>query len=385
MSADKHEAFTKWAKENGISINGVTPTSLPGKGLGITATRDLKKGEVVASMPSSALITYDSAFVREAGISSRVSVYGAVAAALTLRREDEGRWWRFWEATWPSRADFEDSMPLCWTEDEQVLLPPAAQQLLQRQEAKYERDLSMLRDCLPSADEESWFRHYWLIVNTRCFFWEYFSKVRELRRRGKKLPRDECLALVPWGDYFNHADVGCTVIESPRGASITTDRAYKRGEEVVVSYGAHTNDYLLVEYGFTLPHGRNKWDSMPITEHISYLLTASQRTLLEAHGYMGDYHMGSAGFCYRAQIALLATIMSSTRFTAFMAASDTTPMENEKLRKRLSQVCSSIRAEIQAGIEGCGKHAGGNATQVIRARWTQMMDMLKDAEVAGFQ
>lgn len=38
----KHEAFTTWAKERGVTINGVAPAKLPGKGFGIVATRQLK-------------------------------------------------------------------------------------------------------------------------------------------------------------------------------------------------------------------------------------------------------------------------------------------------------------------------------------------------------
>jgi hypothetical protein len=38
----KHEAFTKWAKEQGVVINGVAAAKLPGKGFGIVATRKLK-------------------------------------------------------------------------------------------------------------------------------------------------------------------------------------------------------------------------------------------------------------------------------------------------------------------------------------------------------
>ena len=38
----KHEAFTIWAKEQGVKVNGVAPAKLTGKGFGIVATRRLK-------------------------------------------------------------------------------------------------------------------------------------------------------------------------------------------------------------------------------------------------------------------------------------------------------------------------------------------------------
>jgi hypothetical protein len=39
---DKLEVFTQWAIEQGIQINGIKPAKLPGKGVGIIATKALK-------------------------------------------------------------------------------------------------------------------------------------------------------------------------------------------------------------------------------------------------------------------------------------------------------------------------------------------------------
>jgi hypothetical protein len=44
--------------------------------------------------------------------------------------------------------------------------------------------------------------YYWLVVNTRCFYWEYFKLAREAKKRGQKLDRDDCMALCPFADYF---------------------------------------------------------------------------------------------------------------------------------------------------------------------------------------
>jgi hypothetical protein len=38
----KHEAFTGWAEEQGVVINGVAPAEVDGKGVGIVATKRLK-------------------------------------------------------------------------------------------------------------------------------------------------------------------------------------------------------------------------------------------------------------------------------------------------------------------------------------------------------
>lgn len=163
--------------------------------------------------------------MRQAGISTKVSVYGTVAAALTVNHGNEERWYAPWQEVWPSVEDLEKSMPLCWGEDLRKLLPPAAKgmkicnsaltglrssygiDLLKHQEGKYTRDFEAVKAQI-AENLRSWYRYYWLIVNTRCFYWEYFKRARDAKKRGRKLGRDECLMLCPWADYFNHAESG---------------------------------------------------------------------------------------------------------------------------------------------------------------------------------
>lgn len=40
-----HEAFTEWALDQGVIVNGVTPARFPGRGLGMIATRQIKVGD----------------------------------------------------------------------------------------------------------------------------------------------------------------------------------------------------------------------------------------------------------------------------------------------------------------------------------------------------
>lgn len=42
LENDKHALFTSWAQEQGVKINGIKASEIPGKGVGIVAARDLK-------------------------------------------------------------------------------------------------------------------------------------------------------------------------------------------------------------------------------------------------------------------------------------------------------------------------------------------------------
>ena len=44
----QHEAFTTWAKAQGVKINGVEPGKISGRGLGIVARRRI---EVLGNLP----------------------------------------------------------------------------------------------------------------------------------------------------------------------------------------------------------------------------------------------------------------------------------------------------------------------------------------------
>jgi hypothetical protein len=171
------------------------------------------------------------------------------------------------------------------------------------------------------------FTYTWLIVNTRTFYWNYPDLPNShprLPKRKNKLTGDDCYAMCPFMDYFNHSDVGCDPQADKHGYSVTADRAYKAGEEVFVSYGAHTNDFLLTEYGFILES--NKRDAVPLDRLIVPLLDAEQTAALKEDGFYGDYTLfkrgGSEIICHRTQAVLRLLVLDSRRYSAFVGGFD---------------------------------------------------------------
>jgi hypothetical protein len=39
---EPHEALLEWAEPLGVTLNGIIPKRLPGRGVGVVATRDIK-------------------------------------------------------------------------------------------------------------------------------------------------------------------------------------------------------------------------------------------------------------------------------------------------------------------------------------------------------
>lgn len=223
-----------------------------------------------------------------------IAVHALLSAFLTHGSTELLSRYDLWRKAWPSRQDFEGSMPILWPRalggpqwpDSEVdttattnFLPPAIssqwstipkkqnqkqyetyhQNLLSQQETKLRK---AWRDVLCVFPETDWktFSYHWLIINTRSFYWVGAEEE-------PPADRNDAMALLPFADYFNHSDaavcaellflsrletddvytIQCDVTFSEEGYVFRATKAYKVGEEVFISYGAHPNDFLLAE------------------------------------------------------------------------------------------------------------------------------------------
>lgn len=196
----------------------------------------------------------------------------------------------------------------------QELLPTPAQEALARQTAKLERDWEGVQGAFLSetdADAEAAtalhtrYTNAWLLVNSRTF---YYTTARSATVHPQ---HDDHMAMQPVADLFNHAaDGGCRVTYGPEGFCFVADRLYAAGDEVPISYGAHADDMLLVEYGFVLaaPGIHNRWDEVCLDAAILPRMAAFLRADLEEAGFLGRYMIDAdtPGGCYRTQVASAA-------------------------------------------------------------------------------
>jgi hypothetical protein len=198
-------------------------------------------------------------------------------------------------------------MPLMWDPILQELLPSASLSLLENQKRKLSSDWTAVSNAFPSLSYE----HYvynWLIVNTRTF---YFTSPRI------KLPMpinsDDCMALNPFADYFNHTDFESAAASfSPQGYTITASKPINEGDEIYISYGNHSNAFLLAEYGFVMES--NKWDEVSLDDFLLPLFDEAQKGRLNESGFLGKYVLDRDGVCYRTQIALRLLCMQSNKW-----------------------------------------------------------------------
>ncbi|KAI2842327.1 hypothetical protein CBS11852_4352 [Aspergillus niger] len=324
---DEHLAFMQWAEASGIKIKGVTPARFPGRRLGMKATRTIKNNEIMLTIPVDLMLTIDSipsSFTSQFPLGT--SIHGIMAAFLTHGDPSLLKNLEAWRSVWPSYDEFEDSMPVLWPahlrvsnssyggnadssspekqdQDQnrgKVLLPPSIsgewntfpkvpvgvdydtryQNLLSQQEKRLKDAWANVVKVYPET-EWKMFAYYWCIINSRSFY--YVSP-------GKDEPEDwnDAIGMVPFADYFNHVDdAACEVNFDGKKYTFRATRRYEKGEEVYMSYGNHSNDFLLIEYGFTL--STNPSDCIYLDDIIFQDLSISQKQELAKQEIFGNY------------------------------------------------------------------------------------------------
>jgi hypothetical protein len=268
----------------------------------------------------------------------------------------------------PTMADFVESMPFLWDSTLQDLLPPAAKKLLENQQRKYALDWANSSAAFPNIQEED-YKYNWLLVNTRTFYWVAPGTK-------KTPPRDDCLALAPFADYFNHADTGCSVTFSPEGITIKSDKVYEKGEEIYISYGSHSNDFLLAEYGFVLE--KNKWDEIRLDQVILPELSAQQQKLLEEEGFLGNYVLDQDTVCYRTQAALRLLCVPVKRWVLFLAGEDDNEVDQKQVDEILSKLLRRYLKLAKENMKSIGSSTLGLDPQrdALERRWRQISILL---------
>jgi hypothetical protein len=296
----------------------------------------------------------------------KITVHGLLAADLSLDSSEARAYWR---AVMPTKKDFEESMPFNWDETLQDFLPWGAKALLENQRRKFEKDWMSVTQAFPSISQEL-YTYNWLIVNTRTFF--YVAP-------GAKQPssHDDCMALNPFADYFNHAEQGCIVEYGSEGFIITSDRVYDKGEEIYISYGNHSNDFLLAEYGFILPH--NKWDEVRLDPIILPALLPEQRSILKDARFLGNYVLDHNNVCYRTQVALRLLCLPIKKWQQFVDGKDDGELEQPQVDKLLVQLLQSYCVKAKGLIGELASLPVGIESQrvALSKRWEQIIEMLQ--------
>lgn len=163
------------------------------------------------------------------------------------------------------------------------------------------------------------FLKIYFIINSRCLYCEIPVKKDSVDRITSNF------TMVPLVDFLNHSDKTdfycypyVNNLKKDKISGIgqfeihVGDHEYNQlGEQIFLNYGAHSNDFLLNEYGFVL--NENCWDFIDISDQIEKLLNKRFPNLkkqnnvikfLKENEYWDDYTLNKNEISYRTLIVL---------------------------------------------------------------------------------
>ncbi|KGO73283.1 Exosome-associated factor Rrp47/DNA strand repair C1D [Penicillium italicum] len=409
-----HHDFLQWALSNGFQINGVAPCRFPGRGMGMIATRTIEADEIMLNIPMSTMLTIDSIpeeFVDR--FPPGTSIHAILAAFLTHGDTSFLQRWATWRKVWPSRREFQESLPILWAESsettgppfppnqckEQLLLPPSAcdswnsfsrvpdegqhqdayQSILVKQQKRLYDAWANVLSVFPNTDWDV-FSYHWLILNTRSFY--YLNE--------EKPPADwnDAIGLLPFADYLNHTDnAPCEVTYDGEMYTFKAKARHEKGDEIFMSYGPHHNDYLWVEYGFFLD--QNGSDAVYLDDIIFQEFTADDKETLRSHDYYGHYEITSSGVSSRVETVASFKYMEREDWEAYVldpSSSGHIPLQATELVRRwmkaywVESLLAIQRLKEKADVlEKSSLAPGSERIAALLRRWIQIRDLCRSA------
>ncbi|XP_055805743.1 protein SET DOMAIN GROUP 40 [Solanum dulcamara] len=317
--------FLKWASELGISDSPSTPTTQSDSclgnslvvsnfpeagGRGLAAARDIRKWELILRVPKDALMTSQNLMMNDYAFSIAVKKHPSLSSTQILavgllnevNKGKSSQWWPYlkqFPRGYDTLADFGKFEIQALQIDDAIW---AAQKASEKAEEEW-NEVTLLMHELKLKPQ---------FLTLKAWLWASGS----ISSRTMHIPWDEAGCLCPVGDFFNYAAPGEETSNSEDGVagkafSLQEDamlesgtelaaahrlidagyekdvssyhfysrRNYRKGDQVLLSYGTYTNLELLEHYGFLLTENPNEKAFIPL-EPDMYSLCSWENELL---------------------------------------------------------------------------------------------------------
>lgn len=300
----------------------------------------------------------------------KMTSFQIVSMYICLERHRGDRsWWRpFWNCL-PPVSDFESS-PLTWRINGKSTktLPRSTQRHCDKMYHRFMEDFTtvteILRDTELSIARDD-FLWAWFCVNSRCLYMEI----------PESHDKHGNFTMAPFVDLINHSiNEQCVLQIDHSGFHVLTSTSYAKDKEVYLSYGPHSNEFLLCEYGFMLPE--NPWNDVDITDEILTLLDDQQKDFLSSMGYLGDYTMNDDDVSFRIEVALAVSLeregsLSENRRLKALINGIT---DGSYYRRKSNEILYTILEDLKEEYEQL-KEQGDD---IIRDLYSQQLKIISD-------
>ena len=154
------------------------------------------------------------------------------------------------------------------------------------------------------------------------------------------------------------------------------------GEEILATYGAHSNEKLLVHYGFICSNtstGPSVDDDIRLDHIIIPNLDPKVRDQLQDVGFLGAYALlpASNELCFKTQVAVRAALLTSNEWEYYIAngedlAVDQTPIVYEFVKKLLQD----YRVDAVQKLQVLREQEDTTVRAILCLRWTQIIEAI---------
>jgi hypothetical protein len=271
---------------------------------------------------------------------------------LELKRGENSWWVPFWNSL-PPLSDFESS-PLTWklSGKSGKSLPRSTQRHCDKMYTRFMTDFAIVTELIKSLNTDmvitqEEFHWAWFCVNSRCLYME----IPESHSKADNF------TMAPFVDLINHSpNEQCILKIDHSGFHVLTSTDYESNHEIYLSYGPHSNEFLLCEYGFMLTE--NPWNDVDLTDEVLSVLDRSQRDFLESKGYLGDYTMNRDDVSFRIEVALAVSLEQdgsldeNRRLKAFINGISDGKYYKRKSNEILMSILENLRDEHEGKLNG---------------------------------
>lgn len=164
---------------------------------------------------------------------------------------------------------------------------------------------------------------------------------------------------------------------SAAGYTLATIAPVVSGEEVSISYGNHSNDFLLAEYGFVIPGVGNEWDEVRLDDMLEGLFSEEKKAVLKERKYWGKWVLDREGPCYRTRVAVGLVRTGVGRWERMVDGGGES--KEEDVQELLGRVLREYIEVVKGKIEAVEKATEGVESQkeMLSERWKQIAALIQ--------
>ncbi|XP_073420479.1 N-lysine methyltransferase SETD6 [Dendrobates tinctorius] len=267
--------FLSWCQKVSIQLNPKVYVSAEDSvwRYGVLTHQDLPAGEVICSIPRSALLSQHTTQIQdllEEGRENLDSRSGWVSLLIALMYEatDEASPWAPYFGLWPQLST--PDLPMFWSENERLRLlkgtgvPEAVKKDLENMEQEYTTIVLPFIRRYPNMFCPQ--KHSLDLYKRLVAFVMAYSFQEPLEEDEEDCGKDTLPPMmVPVADLLNHVAQHNAHLEfTPECLRMVTTRAVMAGQEIFNTYGEMGNWQLLHMYGFSEQHPNNIYETVEI-------------------------------------------------------------------------------------------------------------------------